>query len=91
MIQDVFTDGVGNIHVTGNVVRLDFISLNPNQKNELGQPIYNVTQRIVMPLEGFIQSLALQENIVKQLVDAGVLKRTENEQVEAGKKADPVE
>ena len=44
-----------------------------------------------MPLEGFIQSLALQENIVKQLVDAGVLKRTENEQVEAGKKADPVE
>ena len=90
MIQDVFTDGVGNIHVTGNVVRLDFIALNPNQKNELGQPIYNVTQRIVMPLEGFIQSLALQENIVKQLVDAGVLKRNESEQSEAGKKVEPV-
>lgn len=28
-----------------------------------------------MPLEGFVQSLAVQENIVKQLIESGVLKQ----------------
>lgn len=34
-----------------------------------------MNNRIIMPLEGFVQSLSVQDNIVKQLMDVGVLKK----------------
>ncbi|MEN6566510.1 MAG: hypothetical protein ABFC57_09415 [Veillonellales bacterium] len=73
MNQDIFADGIGNINVTKNIVRIDFAALQPQLKSENGQPVFATNQRIVMPLEGFIQGLALQQNIVQQLIQAGVL------------------
>lgn len=73
MNQDIFVDGIGNINVTKNIVRIDFAALQPQLKSENGQPVFATNQRIVMPLEGFIQGLALQQNIMQQLIQAGVL------------------
>lgn len=73
MNQDIFIDGFSNIHVTGNLVRIDMVSLQPQLKNENGQPVFSTTQRIVMPLDGFLQSMNLQQNIIQQLIQAGVL------------------
>lgn len=74
MNQDMFVDGIGNINVTGNIVRIDLVALQPQMKNEKGEPLYAVTQRIVMPLEGFVKSAELQQNILQQLIKNGVLK-----------------
>ena len=45
-------------------------------QSENGQPVVEVNQRLIMPLDGFVQSLAVQEDLVKKLIEAGVLKVT---------------
>lgn len=74
MNQDIFVDGIGNINVTGNIVRIDLVALQPQLKSENGQPVFAPSQRIVMPLDGFLQGINVQQNIIQQLVQAGVLK-----------------
>ena len=73
MNKEIFADGVGAIHVTGQLVRIDLITVQPHLKGDNGQEVVEVNNRLIMPLAGFVQSLAVQENIVKQLIAAGVL------------------
>lgn len=75
MNQEIFADGISAVHVTGNLVRIDLMTMQPQLKSDNGQPVVDISKRIIMPLEGFVQSLATQENIVKQLIEAGVLTR----------------
>ena len=77
MNREIFADGISAVHVTGNLVRIDLMTMQPQLKSKDGQPVVEVNQRIVMPLEGFVQSLAVQDNIIKQLIAAGVLKKDE--------------
>lgn len=77
MNQEIFADGISAVHVTGNLVRIDLMTVQPQLKSDNGQPVVEVNKRIIMPLEGFVQAFATQENIVKQLIDAGVLKMTD--------------
>ncbi|QDR81699.1 hypothetical protein [Sporomusa termitida] len=77
MKHEIFADGISAIHVTGNLVRIDLMSLQPQCNGEDGKPVVNISKRVIMPLEGFIQSLAIQEDIVQQLLAAGVLKKTD--------------
>ena len=77
MNREIFADGISAVHVTGNLVRIDLMTMQPQLKSKDGQPVVEVNQRIIMPLEGFVQSLAVQDNIVKQLIEAGVLKKDE--------------
>jgi len=81
MNTEIFADGISAVHVTGNLVRIDLMTVQPHLKSENGQPVYDIGKRIIMPLEGFIQSLATQENIVNQLIETGVLKKAEEPQV----------
>lgn len=76
MQHEIFADGISSIHITGNLVRIDLMTIQPHLKSDNGQPVVEISKRIIMPLEGFVQSLPLQENIVKQLIDAGVLTKT---------------
>lgn len=78
MNQELFADAISAIHVTGNLVRIDLMTLQPHLKSDNGQPVFDAARRIIMPLEGFVQSLTVQENLVKQLVEAGVLKKEED-------------
>lgn len=75
MNKEIFADSISAVHVTGNLVRIDLMTLQPHLKSDNGQPVFDVSKRIIMPLEGFVQSLAVQESIVKQLIEAGVLKQ----------------
>ena len=77
MNREIFADGISAVHVTGNLVRIDLMTVQPQLKSKDGQPVVEVNQRIIMPLEGFVQSLAVQDNIIKQLIAAGVLKKDE--------------
>ena len=75
MNREIFADGISAVHVTGDLVRIDLMTVQPQLKSKDGQPVVEVNQRIIMPLEGFVQSLGVQDNIVKQLIEAGVLKK----------------
>lgn len=75
MNQEIFADAISAVHVTGNVVRIDLMSLQPHLKSENGQPVYDISRRVVMPLEGFVASLAIQQDLVRQLIAAGVVQQ----------------
>ena len=77
MNQEIFADAISGVHVTGNLVRIDLMTVQPHLKSDNGQPVVDISKRIIMPLEGFIQSLKVQEDIVKKLIDAGVLQKQE--------------
>lgn len=79
MQQEIFADGISSIHITGNLVRIDLMTIQPHLQSDNGQPVVEITRRVIMPLEGFVQSLALQEDVVNRLVAAGVLKKQQSE------------
>ena len=58
MDQEIFSDGVGQVTVIGGAVRLDFVSYSPVEKDARGQPAAVFRQRVVMSLDGFLQSAA---------------------------------
>lgn len=69
MKQNIFADAIGAVHVTGNLVRFDLTSLQPGE----GQDQQEITQRLIMPLEGFVNAFNLQEQVIRQLTRNGVL------------------
>ena len=77
MNKEIFADGISAVHITGNLVRIDLMTVQPHLKSDNEQPVVEINNRIIMPLEGFVQSLAVQDNIVKQLIEAGVLKKND--------------
>ena len=77
MNHEIFADSISAIHVTGNLVRIDLMTIQPHLKSDNGQPVVDINKRLIMPLEGFVQGLAIQQNIVNQLIEAGVLKKND--------------
>jgi hypothetical protein len=76
MNQEIYADGISAIHTTGNLIRIDLMTVQPHLKSENGQPVVEINKRLIMPLDGFVKSFAVQEQIMKQLLEAGVVKRT---------------
>lgn len=75
MHNEVFADSIGEITVTGQTVRIDLVSLSPGDRDAAGQPLPVFRQRIVMPIEGFANSLDLMQRVLNGLIDAGAIKR----------------
>ena len=77
--QELFADGIGEVALVGGMVRIDWVSLSASEKDENGQPALEFRQRIVIPPEGFLRCFSAMDDLVKQLVDAGVIRRHEAE------------
>lgn len=61
-MDQVFFDGLGNVTVIGNTVRLDFVTFSPTEKDASGRPQAVFGQRVVMTIESFVSTAAkLQE------------------------------
>ncbi|MBO4649139.1 MAG: hypothetical protein J5806_13385 [Lentisphaeria bacterium] len=75
--QVIFTDGVGQIHFAGGMVRYDFVTLQPAAK-EGEPPVVEPTVRIVMPPQGFLATFNAMQRLFDQLLDAGILQKNEN-------------
>ena len=56
MEQQIFSDGVGQVTVIGGTVRLDLVTYSATEKDAKGQPAAIFCQRVVMSLDGFMQS-----------------------------------
>jgi len=75
MSQEFFTDGFANIAVTGTIVRIDLMSMVGVDKEN--KPRLEVKQRLIMPLDAFLRSYSMADDIVNKLMKAGIVnKRT---------------
>jgi len=73
-MNEIYADRVLDIVVTGTMVRVDLGSL-ALHKGKDDKPQLEFRQRLVMPVEGFLQSFAMILQVVQQLEKQGVIKR----------------
>lgn len=67
-----FVDGIGAISVVGSTVRIDFITLEPRERDSKGQPKAVMDNRLVMSLDGFMVAAGKIHEAVEALEKAGV-------------------
>lgn len=73
---DYFADAIGNVAITGSLVRIDYVRLQ-GADPEKQQLKYEFSHRLVMPIEGFIRSMDMMDKLRQKLIDDGVLKLTD--------------
>ncbi|MEG3640328.1 hypothetical protein [Magnetococcus sp. PR-3] len=79
MKDEMYIEGIGEIGFHLGMIRMNLMGLDLSEKDENGNPTPVVQQQAVMSLRGFLVSLAAMENMVDKLVDAGVLKRRDQD------------
>jgi hypothetical protein len=80
MDTELYTDGVGEITVSGTVVRVDLVSLSPTERDANNAPKSVFRQRLIFSLEGFANSVELMQKALQGLVDAGAVTRAQRRQ-----------
>jgi hypothetical protein len=75
MREELYADGIGEITVTGSIVRIDFVSLSATQKDANNNPQAVVRQRIIMPGDAFANAVHLMQQALNGLADAGLVQR----------------
>ena len=73
--KEIYADGIGQIHFAGNMVRYDFVTLQPEEDGKAPTPQSNV--RIIMPPQGFLAAFNSMQQLIDKLVEAGVLQKNE--------------
>jgi hypothetical protein len=79
-LNSTFADGIGEITLSGGMVRMDLVTLVGSQNDSENKPRLEFSQRVIMPPDGFLRSFSAMENLVKQLIDAGLVKPRDGEQ-----------
>lgn len=76
MNQVLFADSIFNVTVTGNVVRIELGVAELGAANADGKQEVRLvqSQQIAMPLEGFVRAVGIQEQVVRRLINDGVIK-----------------
>jgi len=77
MHAELFTDGVDEITVGGSIVRVDFCSLSPTERDANNAPKRVFCQRLIFSVESFANSVDVMQNALQGLVDAGVVRRNQ--------------
>ena len=78
MVDEKFVDGIGDVVINGMVVRIDLLGLDPSARDDDGKMRAVVRQRIVMPVDGFVQTVEKLKGTLPNLEKAGVIKRKSN-------------
>ncbi|MBR0670175.1 hypothetical protein [Neoroseomonas soli] len=76
MHSELFTDGIGEITVSGSIVRVDLVSLSPTERDADNKPKPVLRQRLIFSVEGFANSVDVMQKALQGLIDAGVVRRT---------------
>lgn len=83
-INEIYADGVGKCRLSGGVVRVDLVSaseaLDTDDKN---LPI-NTVQRLILSPQGFVQAVHALNNLLEELLKAGVVTRNPNKETVSG-------
>ena len=73
MKEEIYADGIGQIHFAGQMFRFDFVTLQPNKEG--GNPIPQFNERIIMPPQGFLAAYDSMKQLIDKLLAAGVLQK----------------
>ena len=73
--KEIFADSIGQIHFAGNMVRFDFVTLQPTEDGKAPTPQSNM--RIIMPPQGFLSAFNSMQQLIDKLLEAGVLQKNE--------------
>ena len=76
MHEELYADAIGEITVSGTVVRIDLVSLSPSERDMAGQPKQVFRQRIIMPVEGFANAAELMQKALNGLIEGGAVTRS---------------
>ena len=79
MNDELYSDVIRNITVSGSVVRIDFASMAVDKTNDEGVPLLDHRQRVVMPLDGFVRSYEEILKIISHLEEQGVISKRDGE------------
>lgn len=84
MKQVLFADSIFNISIAGNMVRIELGVVEPGVANAEGkqEPRLVQSQQIVMPLEGFVRAVGIQEQVMRRLIKDGVVRMQPQEKNE---------
>jgi hypothetical protein len=77
MQDELYTDGVDEVMISGTIVRVDLFSLSPTERDANNFPKKVFRQRLIFSAEGFANSVEVMQNALQGLVDAGVVKRNQ--------------
>lgn len=75
MSNELYADGIGEITVTGTIVRIDLMSLSATERDASNNPRPVFRQRIIMPIEAFANAVDLMQKALGGLVEAGAVRR----------------
>lgn len=75
MNDELYADGIGEITVTGTIVRIDMMSLSPTERDASNNPRPVFRQRIIMPVDAFANAVDLMQKALGGLVEAGAVRR----------------
>src|SRR3954453_2771708 len=80
MHPEIYCDGVGEVTVSGTIVRVDLVSLSPTERDASGNPAPVFRQRLIFSVEGFANSVDLMQKALQGLVEAGAVTQAQHRQ-----------
>jgi hypothetical protein len=80
MNNELYADGIGEITVTGSIVRIDLMSLSATERDEKNNPKAVFRQRVIMPVDAFANAVDLMQKALGGLVEAGAVRRVSDAQ-----------
>ena len=75
MSNELYADGIGEITITGTIVRIDLMSLSATDRDDNNNPKPVFRQRIIMPVDAFANAVDLMQKALGGLVEAGAVRR----------------
>src|SRR5262245_25015878 len=75
--NELFTDGISEVTISGSVVRVDLVSLSTTERDAKDNPKKVFQQRLIFSTEGFANSVDLMQKALQGLAEAGVVKRVQ--------------
>ena len=78
MSSQIFADAVSNIFVANGLVRFQLLASEVDSEGQV-KPV--PVETVVLPLSGFINLQAQMEQIIKKMIDDGLLKPSELSEV----------
>lgn len=75
MSSELYADGIGEITITGTIVRIDLMSLSATERDASNNPKPVFRQRIIMPVDAFANAVDLMQKALAGLVEAGAVRR----------------
>ena len=83
--ERIFVDGLATVKISNGVVQFEFF----NNAESNGKTVQERCGQIVMPQQAFLQAFGTMEELMKKMIDAGLVRRTTEAPAAASAQAKP--